>query len=84
MRQLLDADGERQRVQAGAPVLPWNQDPHEPGGGGGLDRLVGETVVPIDLRREGLDDILRQLPNGVAKARVLGRKFEVQVKRYLE
>jgi hypothetical protein len=31
-----------------------------------------------------LDDTLRDLPDGGPKARMLGRKFEVQVMRYLE
>jgi hypothetical protein len=31
-----------------------------------------------------LDNALRELPNRGAEARVLGRKFEVQLRRYLE
>jgi hypothetical protein len=41
-------------------------------------------MFAVDLGREGLDHALRQLSHGGAKARVLGREFEIQVKRYLE
>jgi hypothetical protein len=41
-------------------------------------------MFAVDLRRKGPHHALRQLPNGGAKDRVLGRKFEIQLRRYLE
>src|SRR5207245_8230312 len=83
-RQLFYADGKRERIHARPAVFAGDQDTHEARFGRGLDRLGGETVVAIDLGGERPHDALSELPNGVAKARVLGRTFEVQVQRYLE
>ncbi len=82
--KLLDADREGERVEPGAAVLAGNQDAHKPGFGRRLNRLFRKAVLPIYLGRERLDDPLREFTNGVAKACVLGRKFEVQLRRYLE
>ena len=38
----------------------------------------------VYLGREWLDNSLGELPNRGAEARVLGCKFEVQLRRYLE
>ena len=82
--QLLDADRERQGVQARPAVLAGDEHAHEPRFGRYLDRLAGETVVAIDLGGQRLDHPLRELPHRRAEAGVLGRKFEVQLRRYLE
>ena len=79
--QLLDADRKGQRIEARATVFAGDQHPHEARLGGGLDRLVGESMFAVDLGRERLDHAFRQLSHGGAKARVLGREFEIQLKR---
>jgi len=65
-------------------VLAGDEHPHEPRFGRCLDRLLRETVVPVDLGGKGLNHPSSKLPNGGAKPRVLGRKFEIQLRRYLE
>jgi hypothetical protein len=42
---------------------------------------MGESMLSIHLGGVGQDDSLRELSNCVAEARVLGRKFEVQLRR---
>ena len=42
---------------------------------------MGESMLAIHLGGVRLDDPLRELSNRVAEARVLGRDFEVQLRR---
>jgi len=79
LRQLFDADGEREGVEARPPVLPWDEDAHQARSRCRLHRLVGEPVVAIDLFRNGLDDALGQLAHGCPEGRMLRRQFEVQL-----
>ena len=82
--QLFDADRKRQGVEAGATKLGRNKDSKQPGF---LCRLHGfnrETVLAVDLACVRQDDALRELTDCGAKLGVLGRKFEVQLRRYLE
>ena len=64
-----------------ASVFARDQYPPEARLGGGLDRLVGESMFGVDSGCEGPDHAVRQLSHGCAKARVLRREFEIQVKR---
>ena len=45
------------------------------------DRLLGESVVAIYLDGQGPDHSLREFANRSPERRVLGRKFEVQLRR---
>jgi len=42
---------------------------------------MGETMLAVDLRGVGSNDALREFTDRGAKAGVLGRKFEVQLRR---
>ena len=71
--QLLDADRERDRVEARAAVLARDQDAEQAGGGGGLDRLLRESMLQINLGRMRPGHSLRQLAYGSPEGRVLRR-----------
>jgi hypothetical protein len=73
--ELLDADGEGERVEPGAAVLARDEDSEQAGLSGRGHRLVRETVVPIDLGGKGLNDTLRQLAHRRTKGRVIGSEF---------
>ena len=84
LSKLLDAQGKRQGVKAGASVLAGDQNPEQTSLRGGPDSLLREPVIAVDFGREGLDHTLRQLPYRRSKGRMLRSEFEIQVKRYLE
>src|SRR5439155_1481217 len=62
----------RRGAQPAPAVLAGDEHPHEPRFGRCLDRLLRETVVPVDLGGKGLNHPSSKLPNGGAKPRVLG------------
>ena len=82
--QLFDADCKRQRIEAGAAKLGRNKDSEQPGFPCRLHGFDRETVLAINLACVRQDDALRELTDRGAKVGVLGRKFEVQLRRYLE
>ena len=82
--ELLDADRERQSVESGAAVAPRNEHTQQPGLGRRVDRFLGKPMVAVDLGRERLHHPLREFTHTGAEAGVLGREFEVQLRRYLE
>ena len=75
LRDLLDADGKGERVEAGAAVLARDEDSEQARAGGRPDSFFGEAMLPIYLFREGLDDALRQLTDRLTKGRVVGSEF---------
>ena len=79
--KLFDADREGERVQACPTELAWDEHAHEAGFSGGGDRLIREAVLPIDRGRQRLHNALREFAHGGPKACVLGREFEIQLRR---
>ena len=82
--QLLDADRKGESVQSSAAVLARDEHPQQPGLGRRADCFMGESMFAVDLGRQRLHHPLREFTHSGAKAGVLGRKFEVQPRRYLE
>ena len=79
--QLFDGDREAESVESSPAVLARHEDPEQPRFGRRCHRFVGETMLAVDLRGVGANDALREFTDRGAKAGVLGRKFEVQLRR---
>jgi len=73
LRKLLDAEREGDGVQARASVLGRYEDAHQPGAPGGLDSLLREAMIPVNLGGMGLDHALGELADRRAEGLVVGR-----------
>jgi hypothetical protein len=76
-RQLFDRDRVRDGVCACAAVLLRDGHPHQAELGELGDELVRETVLTIELGRDGRDPRLRELAHGVSDELLLLRQVEV-------
>jgi hypothetical protein len=75
LRQLRDAEREGDRVQARAAELSRYEDAHQPGVAGGLNGLLWEAMISVNLGRVRLDHALRELAHGRAEGLVVGRQL---------
>ena len=77
MRELLDADGKRDGVEARPSILTGDQDAQQARGRRRVDGFVWEAIFEVDLRRVRPSHSLRQLAHGRTEGRVLGRQVQV-------